>query len=224
MIPEVLDLIEKYQLGKCMRWTLENNPSQSLPYHNFVHSLWVAYYANLAYIEETQEDSPMELIVAALFHDFGHGGGFFSRDSKNVELACEGVSRAHASEVIPEDCFLCVVDFLIAQTEYPYKKTADVVAKESFDHHEDIAVMLKCLRDADLLQNCNDTLLGNFVGIRQESFRNVPFDEYSQKTIDFLRSIKYETKYGQRFGKEKLAEAIGYLEKFHEIVFADEKQ
>ena len=36
MIPEVLEIIEKYDLGDVVRWILNNNPSQALPYHNLI--------------------------------------------------------------------------------------------------------------------------------------------------------------------------------------------
>jgi hypothetical protein len=89
-------------------------------------------------------------------------------------------------------------------------------SEESMNYH---GFLIDCLRDADMMQNCNDTLLANFVGIKQESFRHLDYKEYCQRSIDFLKGIKYETKRGIEVGKPQLDKAIEQLETFQRLCF-----
>ena len=216
MITEILNIIEDYKfieekdLGTVIRWLLENNPSQALPYHNFNHSLYVAYYTYTAYHYERNARPPKELIIAALFHDFGHSGGLCT-DDKNIEIAVEGFYRYYywqreRYKLITRSASK-TVEALIRATEYPHKETPDLNS------------YIKCLRDADMMQNCNDTLLGNFVGIKHEMFRGMPYPEYTEKTLEFLRGIRYETEYGKNVGVPLLVRAIEQMERFQESMF-----
>ena len=206
MIQAILKIIEKYDLGDMVRWILENNSSQALPYHNFNHSLWVAHYIHDAHLLETNgETPPRELITAALFHDFDHSGGFFTDDSKNIERAIAGFSRWCAEHSENSDFYITVAD-LIGWTQYPFREKSPTVE-------------IACLRDADMMQHCNDTLLANFVGIKKELFKYDSYDEYTEKSLAFLRNLHYETEYGKTFGAKKLCRAIAELEKFQRLVF-----
>jgi len=168
MIAEILKIIERYDFGSCIRWILENNPSQALPYHNFSHSLWVAYYVDQAYrYEKPDSDTPRELIIAALFHDFDHGSGFFLDDGENIERALMGLNGFALADAMPEDVF--AAQFLVVETKYPF--TPIVLHEKDVRNSDEYRFQVSCLRDADMLQNCNDTLLANFVGIKQELFR-----------------------------------------------------
>ena len=80
---KILELVKNYNLGKMIRWVLEHNTAQALPYHNFTHSLWVMMNAAILYTCETERAAPKSLIVAALFHDFDHTGGF-AKDAQNI--------------------------------------------------------------------------------------------------------------------------------------------
>ena len=206
MIDTTLKIIEEFNLGFMIRWILENNTAQSLPYHNFSHSLWVANYAQMIYTHETNKKAPKELIIAALFHDFDHSGGFFKDDLENIFRAVRGYIIWADSHREFDETFDNKVINLIRQTQYPHLAPAT-----SFE--------AACLRDADLLQNCNDTLFANFTGIKQEMFREIPYPQYMDNTLKFLRSIEYKTTWGKLFGKELLDTAINQLEQFKQLVF-----
>jgi len=209
MIAEIIGIIEKYGLGNCVRWILENNSSQVLPYHGWAHSLWVAYYAEQIFqYEGLGKDTPKELILAALFHDVFHSGGFFTDDVKNIERAVAGFVRWAETDTSIDEASKASVIELIRDSKYPFTKPAKTTEQQ-------------ILRESDMLQNCNDTLLANFVGIKQELFRYDPYTEYAKKSLEFLRSIKYETKYGKEVGQKKLETAINHLERFNRLVFAD---
>ena len=218
MITEILNIIERYDLGSVVRWLLENNPSQALPYHNFNHSLWVTHHADLAYRYEMRCRPPKELIVAALFHDFGHSGGFFANDADNIKAAIGGVHDYLMQHRIADNT---IVEHLITGTCFPHNTANDehvatyygTTGKDSAEYLQ----MQRALRDADMMQNCNDTMLGNFIGIKQEMFRNMKYPEYMEKTLAFLKGIKYETKYGMDIGQPRLVYAIKQLEQFQHL-------
>ena len=221
MIAAILDIMEQYDLGGCVRWILENNPSQALPYHNFNHSLWVAYHAHEAYLQSTDgKNPPKELILAALFHDFGHSGGFFADDSKNVEAAISGFMRWIRQTNAARNTDVHVVHYLIRLTKYPFE-LPETDLYHILVNQEEYSLQLNCLRDADMMQNCNDTLLSNFVGVKQELFRHDSYAEYTEKTLVFLRGIEYETQYGKEVGQPLLNMAIEQMEWFQRLLFAE---
>ena len=210
MVSDCLAIIEKYELGDVVRWILENNPSQALPYHNFSHALWTARYVDAIYQMEVGDTkpTPRELVVAALFHDFDHSGGFFTDDSQNIERAIAGLNRWFSASVEPtiRSEQLDSIAKLILETRYPF-------------HTKSSNVESVCLRDADMMQNCNDTLLANFVGIKQELYKYVSYADCIEKSLVFLRSVKYESKYGKMYGDAGLKKAIYSLEHFQRLVF-----
>jgi hypothetical protein len=203
-----------------VRWVLKNNPAQALGYHNFNHSLWVAYYAYEAFMYDTDGSTPpKELIVAALFHDFDHSGGFFADDSKNHEKALNGYKRwgAEQNDTQNPGENQVTVEQLISETLFPFGELQHA-DREDTDLYR---LMAYALRDGDMMQNCNDTLLGNFVGVKSEMFRHDSYETYTEKSLKFLRGIKYETKYGRDVGARKLQVAIGQLEQFQKLVFGE---
>ena len=244
MINTILKIIADNDLGQMVQWILENNPSQSLPYHNFNHSLYVAYYAYNAFVEESYitqhsydehvefkkiktKKCPKALLIAALFHDFGHTGGFATNDTINVEIArnawaqfCDLYITHHGRHGLKCDNYLFLqVDYLIECTKYPHEHVSPPMGGNFEYTAEDRDFQMRCLRDADFMQNCNETVLANQVGIKSESFKHVPYAEYVEKCLNFLRGIKYTTTYGKTFGAKKLQTAIKQLELFQRLVF-----
>ena len=116
-------------------WFFTNNPSNDLPYHNRFHSQCMvvncydgAQYYNLPY------EATRQLLIAAMFHDFGHTGGK-EDDTVNIGNALVGYHRLgevmNAHEPIVVDCIRC--------TQYPF-----VVTPFTIEH--------RIIRDADLMQ------------------------------------------------------------------------
>jgi len=181
MIDTVLDIIEKYELGDAVTWILDHNPSQALPYHNFSHSLDVLYYSVVAYCYDERADNcarfgsvelPKEMLYAALFHDFGHSGGFFTDDSANIEVAVDGFDRYVAFSSTKDYDVIKLMDeikVLIYSTRYPHAK-------------DDTEVLMQCLQDADLFQYCS-TLMSSLIGIKQELFRHLDWESFIWSTI-----------------------------------------
>ena len=218
MIDEILNIIDEYSLGRCVQWILKHNPSQALPYHSFNHSIWVAYYADQAYrYERPDAVTPRALLLAALFHDFDHSGGFFISDGKNIMRATMGYANYVLDTFNAE---MDIVESLIIETTYPHsKRDAYLDDKKESRNTDEYRFMANCLRDADFMQNCNEALLSNFVGIKEELFRSMPYAEYTAKTIEFLKSISYHTPYGKYMGQLRLNHAIERMERFQQLIF-----
>jgi hypothetical protein len=232
MIDKILDIIEEHGLGGMVRWILENNSSQALPYHNFSHSLWVTHFADQAYRYKRPQSktSPKELIAAALFHDTDHSGGFFADDANNVDKAI-----ACFRQFVEKYCYCCAEDHgfqsvdtatvgcLIQTTKYPLEPL-DTASLQMLALQDEFHFQAQCLRDADMMQNCSETntLLSDYVAIKQELFRNMSYTEYTEKSLEFLRKINYETDFGLEVGRPLLNKAIDQLDKFQRLVFAEQ--
>jgi len=223
MIDSVLELIKHYDLGGVVRYILENNTAQALPYHGFNHALRVAYYANEAYFFEKERDAPMVMIVAALFHDFDHSGGFFTDDSNNTRLATAGLTRA-TSLIHPHIwADLHVATALIKELEFKPNGPKEIdlekwygETKEWREHYE---FMCHCLRDADMMQYCEEFVLDSYIGIKAESFRHMSHKDCLVQGINFLKSIKYQTSYGKTVGQQLLDTSIDRLKYFSQLVY-----
>ena len=246
-----LHLISKYRLGKIIQWILENNTSQALPYHNFEHSLYVMINAHECWTYEKGEmdyDAIRALLIAALFHDYNHSGGFFQNDAGNIKQATEGVMTLSFDDefgklrqdikthLYAEGVCGIFHGILIEKTKYPHEPLDDLCEgvelyysincladRRRIFTKQEYTLMVNCLRDADLMQNCNETLINNLVGIKHESFKHMTWEEYYKGSIKFLRGIKYKTKYGKTVGKPALKDAIYRLDKFGKLVFGGKK-
>jgi len=225
MIQTVLDIIEKYELGDVVAWILNNNPSQALPYHNFAHSLDVMYYSSVAYCYDdgttpksatirygiSQSVMPKEMLLAALFHDFGHSGGFFADDAGNVQIAVTAFGKYEAYTNFKVSRPGTIED-LIRNTQYPHSIPDDTTAECRF--------MGECLLDADMFQYCVTTM-NSMVGIRQEYYKHISWDELLEKTIDFLSKIEYRIAWGKVVAEPKKQETIEQLKRFQQACFRE---
>ena len=233
MIDKAIGLIAAYDLGHAVKYILEHNKSQALPYHNFNHALWVMVNAYEIYQGSKSPDDidcPKEVLLAALFHDFDHSGGFFRDDSHNINDALRGfmswqMEYNTGQERSNTDYWEMTLnaESLILETEFPHGKfiyenyiNEYGISNDTRDN-DHYRLMANSLRDADLFQNLNDTLLGNMVGIKQELWKHLDWSEYIDKSIEFLGTLSYKTKYGQEIGTPLLQEAIQKLKAFKKL-------
>ncbi len=169
-----------------------NAPNVNNPYHNFrhmIHVLCQTYEAALycSYHEIFGARKFRALLIAALFHDFGHSGQM-GNDAREIAVAI----KAMIDHILEEDRdLLPLCSELIAFTEYPYVSTVIPLGSE-------------ILRDADMSQTMSDVWLQQIVfGLAQE--RNIKPLENLQNQINFLLSIKFHTSWG----KDVLARQVG---------------
>ena len=218
---QVIKIIDQHKLGSIIRYILENNPSQALPYHSFSHSLWVLYncYDICKY---EKKDAPKELLIAALFHDFDHTGGFYwlGSDDKNVIRAISRFNECWNYGIIKDDVDKPLVQRLIFITEYPHREITKMEGEITTQADDIFQFLTNALRDADMLQTMRDTQLHDLVAIKEEYFKYMPWKEYTEKSVEFLQSIKFKTKFGLKVGKELQDEALNRLLQFRHAVFS----
>jgi len=147
------------------KYYILNNQSKDLPYHNAYHA-WcmVLNCYEAARYYHLSDTSQRSLLLAALFHDYGHSGGYLD-DRSNVNIARKGLRQAiiklctccngfgMLSRVMgdgsndDEPCPDCIVPpievnlaiDLIEVTKYPYEV-------------EPKTLLEQIIRDADLMQ------------------------------------------------------------------------
>lgn len=145
-----LDVVEAYRrsmfecvvkltsLGRIVGYVLAPENDTHLGYHNPGHCMRVAMRAwELANLEGETEDVRL-LIIAALFHDFGHTGK--RPDIDNIEIAVKGMRDCPA--VQEEFCLTDIrtIEQLIRVTEFPF-------IHDPKTPHE------KIIRDADMMES-----------------------------------------------------------------------
>lgn len=146
-------------LPRAFRYIVENNKSNAAPYHSLHHMLRVMYHCNDgAVYHNLDSKSRINLLVAALFHDFNHTQGK-SKDDVNVQIAIAGVQAWYHSNPLNEtNVNIDKVVEIIKATQYPYVIPA-----------EDLTIEQKIIRDADLMPSLEvDWINTMIVGLKEE--------------------------------------------------------
>lgn len=193
-------LLRRYELSNLKQYVDINNPSRHLPYHNNQHMQEVALNAVKLYrMEEDNGELPcslgpradeMTLLIAGLFHDYGHSGGLLP-DHANIAMACE-MLKAYVSKYepnIPARVLADAID-LIKVTEFPFV-------------HEPKTSLQRIFRDADLLGFLEaDGPVNVIHGLRLEM--NVKAEkplsqmEMYERQVQYVDNIKLFTKSAQQ--------------------------
>ena len=208
----IVEIINGYDLGNAIRWCMEHNTSQALPYHNLTHCLNVMTHAYNAWKYERKSKPPLTLMYAAIFHDIDHSGGFYADDADNIQRAVHLWQQYMSTRF---DKFDWAVGAFIRVTEYPHKP----IVEDNFPtmSPEDYRFSVECLRDADFMK-CPDTILQEAVAIKHEMYKHMPWEDYLVRSIEFLEGIEYKTKYGKEVGYPLLQESITLLKDFNHLV------
>lgn len=178
------NIIKNYGLDADWEWFVKFNPSNNLPYHNKYHAECMvkncyegAQYYNLPW------DTTRNLLLAAIYHDFGHTGGE-EPDSENIRRALHHGLFSIRKEVpkILIDCILC--------TEYPFTV-------------EPYTIEQRIIRDADLMQfRFGDWQEMLFTSLRKEIEvqygRSISDEEMLKGMKDFwINKAKFHTDWGR---------------------------
>ena len=138
------------------------------------------------------------LLIAALFHDFGHSGKM-GNDAREVSRACKAI----ASRILdPDKDLLPGIETLIKATEFPHKPGR-------------LSPGGKILRDADMGQAFSNVWLQNTIfGLAQETVAR-PADIMKSQIV-FLHGLRFYTSWGRKkFGGKipsRVKEVEGYLD------------
>lgn len=198
-----------YEISDFWQYVKTFNPANDKPYHNLWHTACVVKSCNdIAVNERLPVLLRMPLVLAAMFHDFGHHS---KDDSRNVNLAKE-MFKGAVTVLRPNfetDDFIADVQLaleIIDCTKYPYEiATAD------------LSMTGKIIRDADLLQWTHPTMIEhNFIGLSAEM--EIPLDEFIPKNKEFITNITFATKYAQREAAAVLREKLNEIDLFQKRV------
>jgi HD superfamily phosphodiesterase len=166
-----------------LKYIKENNPSSDAPYHNNSHMITVYKFCkdiakDIGYIDT------VNLLVAALFHDFDHSMGK-EKDNINVQRAIKGFSDYYENNLNNSIVDKDEVVSIIRITEYPYTIESS-----------ELNIPQKIIRDADLLQGAVDNWYDYIiVGLSKEM--NLPIDLIKEGTLDFRSKIRYNFDYSK---------------------------
>lgn len=162
---------------------ISNNESNHLPYHSIDHlfevfKLCSSILESPEFINDTTLPK-LELLIACLFHDYGHSGGK-SSDDINITYAIDGIRLFHSAY---PDFDLNQVVYLIQCTEYPYK------VKD-----EDLSIAGKIMRDCDMCYVFQSvSIVKLYSGLRKE-FDN-SYSDFLKNQKQFLSNIKFNTEF-----------------------------
>lgn len=197
--------IEKY-----WEYVKRNNPANDKPYHNLWHTSCVVHYCNeIAEDEEIDSLSKKRLLLAAMFHDFGHHS---KDDFRNVTVAKEMFKIAvyilepeeyGSLELISRINEVCDI---IDATKYPYSVPEDK-----------LTLSQKIIRDADLLQWTEATITEHtFAGLAKEM--EIPLNMFLPKNKQFILNIKYHTDWANHRASLMLPHQLEKLEVFEKMI------
>ncbi len=189
----ILSLIRKFKLEYYLKDFLENNPAIVAPYHNLFHTFCVMENCYRIGIDEKINKEELRfLLIAGMFHDFGHSQGKKS-DAINVQYAI-----AHFTDISFESNEdTKKINKLILATEYPYK-IAD----------KDLSQLQKIIKDADLMQVFEKNFLQQvWFGLAQQELKGTQINSLEQQ-IKFLNMVKFYTPYAQKVSDKLLESRI----------------
>jgi len=203
------EIIEKMGLEPWWADFIKTNSSNRLPYHNMQHTMFMiedCYEGAMSEGLAPNLDHPLikTLILAAIYHDWGHTGGVWHLnpklrgaglgpggsdaypDSENVKIAIEKVRSLLEIGFWPSGVSLNQVINTIRATEYPYAVPV-----------EDLTPAGRIIRDADLQTSTKGLLIPHVVyGLSEEL--GYPIEVLIQGEIKFLESAELITDWGKR--------------------------
>jgi len=207
----LLQVIEEYDLAEYYIILLTKNVSNYKPYHNLKHTVNMTMFCHKIMSKEFKELTYTEegraLLLAALFHDFGH---MSTNDSENIRTAIGNFKR-YSTE---NDRINAFVTRLIETTEYPYVVSIP-------DDATDLSKCQQIIRDADLLQFTKKEFIEHVVlGLSKEL--DVPLDKLIIGQRAFMKGITYHTKTAKKIAKKVMKERYAELDMMEKFLWAHE--
>jgi hypothetical protein len=192
-------------LQKAFKFVINNNNSNSAPYHNLNHLMTVTLgtYRLMKY-EDFKENLKMkDMLLAAMFHDFNHSEGKLS-DDKNILEAKKGIRQFIEQEKIEAD--ILFIDSILDATQYPY-----IIESSELNIYQQI------IRDADMMQLFENNWIHQCVyGLSQEM--NKDFKEFLQMQKKYLDGAKFNTTMGKQLQAEHWDRLIKETELMEKIL------
>lgn len=157
-------------------------------YHNFRHMMHVVYqvYDGIKYMNVNTTAARI-LLIAAIFHDYGHSGDGTKSDSFNIQRAIKGAKRhIHPSDKI----HLALIIDLIRATEWHGEVGHNILEDN---------MLIAILRDADMSQTFDNAWMQQVIfGLGTE--KKLSPREMLQAQLPFLQT---KVKFSSPWGKQK---------------------
>lgn len=165
-----------------------NAPNAQVPYHNFRHMMHITCqtYDAIKYYGDFERRRARALLIAALFHDYGHKG-VVGNDSENIAVALSAIRHYvldRDKDLLPE------IEGLISVTEFPHK---DCDATRS----------VQILRDADMTPAFDDVWIQEVVFGLSKEF-GIDALSFLRQELEFIPSVKFSTTWAmEKFSQRK---------------------
>jgi len=173
-------------------------PNVNNPYHNFRHMMHVfcSTYEGAAFVNYQFNFGSRRLralLIAALFHDYGHSGQM-GDDGQEVTTAINFLQ----TNLLPSDQDLWPeIKELISATKFPHE-----------NRETSLGVMI--IRDADMSQLLSGVWLQQIIfGLAQE-MSILPLANLNRE-IDFLHSLEFQSDWGKQVLAPQIPERIAEL-------------
>lgn len=169
-------------------------------YHGLRHMLhvtWVCYQACKYYKHLGQMDrrEARNLLVAALFHDYGHCGQA-GDDANNIEVALNGLCE-HVADMDRNQ--LSDISRIVKATQFPHADLSDSPTLGE-----------QVIRDADISQAFGTTWIGDIAAGFGSELSKTPIEMLEQQ-LKFLEGVQFHSDFGKVFFGQEAVNA-----KFHE--------
>jgi len=181
----MIQIYEQYPLTvKAINFINLKNPSNNVPYHGIDHLFEVFRFSYTIFENDivckstsTQNLNKLEILIAALFHDYNHSTGRLT-DSENISNAILGLNEFY--DLYPY-FDLDVVKSIIYATEYPYTIS-----------DQELSLEQQIIRDADMCYLFYDlSIVKLYQGLRTEFSKDLPTFLDNQKV--FLDNMSFYT-------------------------------
>lgn len=194
--PRAEDICRSLQIENVYAYVRDNNPSNDLPYHNWTHiqHMVESVYEGALY-HQLGPQCQIDLVVAALFHDYGHTGGKES-DASNIRIAKMALDSYTATQVGKIEYIPDVVRLLISVTQYPFVITP-------------IFTQERIIRDADLMEMGRDTWYEMVIeGLRKEmevsQKKEITVEEMLRGQVEFHEKVEWYSDWGRIFREKQV--------------------
>lgn len=193
-------------LKSALSYIINNNTGNVNPYHSFEHISNVFLFSlEGSEYHSVPEKEKINLLIAALFHDFNHSGGKF-KDNINIDNAKLGV-EAWAKENDDSIIDLEQIFSLINITEFPY-----TVDSNSLNLQQQI------LRDSDMGSVFTDNWFQTIMlGLSSEA--NIEYKDFLEQQKNFMSNMKANSPWFHETKIPLLQSKLDDLNTFMEYAF-----
>jgi HD superfamily phosphodiesterase len=171
-------------INKAIRYIIENNPSNHVPYHGIDHLFEVYDFAREIMMNHPRviwnTINEEALLLACLFHDYNHAGKMID-DNINIQNAIIGLNTF--LDTINYDKDRTIIEDIIQATKFPTDLSK-----------EELTIEQKIIQDADMCYLFKDiAIVKLYSGLRNEFGQDL--DKFLDGQSKFFDSIKFNTEY-----------------------------